>query len=380
MLVLMALAGRASGLDAVGLVILATSTGYLVAAVADFGLSTQTARWFARMTDASRAQLRGPLLVRTLGAIPIALAIAWLLFTSSFPDLSDPGWIVSTALLAGAYCASLITTQAAYGSGRFRRTATLNGGIRLLSVGLLLLASFAGAAVWSLVLVVAVAEYAIAVLQYQSLSPVGAASTEDLTPRRTWPFAVGPIANNLMNRSDTVVVAAVATAVVVSSYALASQIENALTTIALVPAGAATVYAARRSGGAMARQLGVVSTVVGGIYVVLAIPVAIAPSVFTNVLFGVVPPSEMPIRICLLAGIFSCLAGVAIMLLNGAGDGRGTAAIWTSAAVASVVFLMGGAWLFGADGAAYGALIRDVLLFGLAWTRLRIVMRRSSEH
>ena len=371
-LVLMAVAGYSGGVSSLGAVVLATSISYLAAAVGGVGLSPQANRWFARNPDGARSTLLSPLSWRAAFAATLGCAGAVALFGASVDDSSLGCWVVTVGLLSAAYLSATAMTSAAYGSGRFRQAATLNGLVRLTSVVVLVALALVPAPIWVQLATVALFEGVIAASQYAGLRRGHLRLQGALSVRTTWPYSIGPIANNLMNRSDTVVVAAAASSSAVGVYGLASQIENALTTIALVPAGAAITYAARDSSQrTVARQQLVVSTVVGGLYSAMAIPLLLWTDPITELVFGVTLDSALPIQICVVAGIFSCLGGLGMQILTGVGDRVAIVWIWAVTAITAIALIGIGAAVAGATGAALGALIRDLLFFGLTWGRLR---------
>ncbi|MFF2487714.1 lipopolysaccharide biosynthesis protein [Microbacterium sp. NPDC058062] len=376
-LVLLAIAGRLGGIEIVGATVLATSIAVLVASVCDLGLSTQGMRWFAVEPEAGRRGIRNALVARSASAVPIAGIVAWFFFAHTYGQSTALLWAAAVAAYAGAFCASFIATNCGYGSGRFKGAATLNGTVRSASVVVLLGVGTAGLPAWSLILVLALAEVVIAFAQYKHLPTGNGAVRAPIALRQTWQYAVGPIANNLMNRSDSVVVAAFSSATVVGFYGLASQLQNALTTVALIPSGASVAYAARaESANRASRQLLVVSSLVATIYVVVATPFFLWPTDLCALVFGVSDIDALTIRICLVAGIFSCVAGVAMQVLTGVGDRAGIATIWALTAIVAIVLLAFGAKIFGAPGAAVAALVRDILFLTATLVRSHTWRRR----
>lgn len=375
-----ALAGQLAGLDGVGQVVLSISLGALVSSVTDLGVSTQATRVAASGSLSGRSPLLWPIAARAASSAVIALGVGWAIFSSTYPSYAPFWFAVATALYAACFSSSMIATQAAYGFGRFRGGATLNGTVRTLTVPVLAAVGAIGLPVWALVVVLAAGELVIAALQFRALpSPTIPTARGLLSPRETWPYATGPVANALMNRSDTVVVAAVSSAAVVGVYGIASQVQNALTTLALVPAGAAVAYAAKsRGSSSLSRQALVLSVVVGLGYLVVSTPVFFLPTQTTELVFGVEIADPATLRICLVAGVFSCIGGIAMQLLSGVGDRRGVATIWVVTAIVAVAMLAIGSITFGAVGAAIAALVRDLIFFTLSWARL--ASRHMREH
>jgi O-antigen/teichoic acid export membrane protein len=196
-----------------------------------------------------------------------------------------------------------------------------------------------------------------------------------LNIRETWRYGVGAIANTIMNRSDTVVVALALSATALGTYAVASQTENALTTLAMIPAGALVPHVARAGGGANSRaKTRTTLQVAVAIYLLLALPVAIAPTQFARVVFRIDLADPLPLRVCLVAGVVSVAGGILMQHLTGVGEARALVRIWTVTAVIAVIAMVCLSVLFGALGAAIGALVRDVTFFTLG---LRAVQRAA---
>jgi O-antigen/teichoic acid export membrane protein len=380
MLVVLAVAGATGGVAGVGHVVLATSTAILVTAVVDLGFSTQIMRAFAAGELVSRRTVVRPLLVRAAVLAPVALVVAAVVVA---PTVAEPGaWTAAVGVYALGYLASSVVTRLAYGVGRFRGGATLNGVVRAGTIPVLLLVRQTGAPLWTALVVLAVGELVIALAQYR-LVPPSARRDEPagtLGVRRTWRFGVAPLINTVMNRSDVVLVSFFAATAAVGVYGLASQVEGALTTIALIPAGAAVAYAARsRSRADVASQRRVVTGVVAAGYLVLAVPVLVAPEALVELVFSVTLHDADALRICVVAGIFSCLGGVATQQITGLGRQNALVAVWLATLVVGLAGLSLGAATAGAVGAAWGALGRDVVFCLLSWTFLLFPRSRVKE-
>jgi len=379
-LVVLAVAGAAGGVEGVGRVVLATSTAVLVTAVVDLGFSTQIMRAFAAGELASRRTVLAPLLARVGVVVPVALLAATVVVAP--PGGDGTAWTLAVGVYALGYLASSVVTRLAYGVGRFRGGAALNGVVRASTVPVLLLVGPTGAPLWTTLVVLAVGELVIAVVQYRLVpaSPPGEEDAGVLGVRRTWRFGVAPLINTVMNRSDAVLVSFFAATAAVGVYGLASQVEGALTTVALIPAGAAVAYAARsRSHADVRTQRRVVAAVVAGAYLVLAVPVLVAPEALVELVFSVTMEDADALRICVVAGIFSCLGGVATQQITGLGRQNALVAVWLSTLVVGVAGLALGAATAGAVGAAWGALARDLVFCLLSWSVLLSPRRRVKE-
>lgn len=370
-LALLTAAAYAGGTVGVAGAVLSLAIGGLALSFIDAGLTAQSARVFAAAPDSDRRIVRRPLALRAMLYVVVVPDVAWLLFGTA---VSNPlAWAFGTALYALGLQLSQVTTGARYGTGAFRGGAVLNGGIRLLAVPLLLLLGASGLEPALLVFLMAVTELAIAAVQYANL-PRRADSNRRADPQlrvaSTWKFGVAAALNGLVNRSDTVLIAGVVTASALATYGVASQLENALTTVALVPSGAVLVYAARAKGkgdGAGLQGVLVIATAVAAVYLVIGLAAIVWVEPITVILFDSSVADTTPLVICVVAGLFGALGGVASQHLVGIGASSRTLAIWIVVAVVAVVALPVGAALGGASGAAVGALVRDLVFCGLGW-------------
>jgi O-antigen/teichoic acid export membrane protein len=393
-LVLLAVGGALGGVQQLGVLILAVSTGVLLSSLIDLGFSTQTMRAYAAGELTYRRTFVLPFVRRAALLVPVSVVVSVLVLADSAAD-TIPVWVLSLCVYAVSYFCSSVITRLAYGAGRFRSGSTLNGLVRSSTIPVFLLIGAWGAPAWTLLLALALGESIIAVLQFRfvpdRIDLVGATTGGEgagddgplhtprhenddpavLSLRRTWRYGVGPVANTVMNRSDTVLVSFFASATTVGVYGLASQLENALTTVALIPAGAAVAYAARaRSAAAARNQRVVVTTVVSLAYIVIASPLFVFPSEIVRLLFSVDLDDATALRLCIVAGLFSCLGGVATQLITGMGRPDLVMVVWISTACVGIAAFAIGASTAGAIGAAGAALIRDVTFFSLAWLLL----------
>lgn len=380
-LALLAIITRLHGLPGAGLTISIVSAGLLVATLVDMGLSTQVLRLAAQGSMAKKTSVLSPVVLRLAVLIPLGVggALAVLSATGSLGDFGL--WSASIVIYSVGYYAALVMTQLAYGAGRFKSTAALNGALRAGSVlGMMILANIGAGPFW-FVFFLGTVELVIAAVQYflvfLPISDLGDAS-HLLRPRHTWKYGLGGIANTMMNRSDTVAVSLVTTAAALGTYGLASQVENALTTGALIPAGALVAFTARASSDSERRSIGSwTSMAVFCSYGVLAIPALMFTRDLIRLGFGAEIADVMPFQICIVAGLFSCLGGVAMQQLTGQGSQSAVAIIWTGCAIFAVSLLMIGGWLWGALGAAIAALLRDIAFFSASWLVLRFSAKKN---
>jgi hypothetical protein len=234
---------------------------------------------------------------------------------------------------------------------------------------------------FAILLPIAVGEFCIASIRYLSIPPsatgekVEAVSALDI--RETYKLGIGPICNMLINKSDTVLIAAVS-ATAVATYGLASQVENALTTAALIPAAALVTYSARAAKISDSLTTCIrVSVVVAAVYIGISLPFLIWPAYMTSAIFQTALPENAPMRICVVAGLFSCIAGAGMSHLIGLGKSAFVGRIWILVTLVALLGLTIGGTMADALGGALGALIRDLVFCTLVWF---VILRvRSAE-
>lgn len=373
-LTVLAIAARTGDVESAAHVVLGTSSSALCLTIVDAGLSTQVVRQYAQHRSLATRALIRPLLLRVPIYVPLVLVLSAALYRSTGTD-----WLLfflAVLILATGLQASQAVSQATYGLGLFRRGAAVNGVVRAGTVPVLICLGLAGVPAELLLIIVGLGEYVIALLQYRHIAR---RSTERLLNSRnafhvrsSWRYGVGGIANTLMNRSDTVVVSFFSGAAVVAVYGVASQVENALTTLALVPAAALVTYTARATAeGRNSRHLPTVAWSVVIAYTVIAIPFTVFPQQLVGAVFSSQVADPAVIRICVLAGLFSSLAGVAMQQLVGLGRAVVVSTLWVVVAIVGVAGLTLGTAIAGAPGAAAGALVRDLFFCLSTWLMVR---------
>ncbi len=374
-LVALGIAGRMGDIEGLGLFVLATSTAILTCSAADLGLSSHVVRAFAAGGVRERRALLPQLAVRLAISVPLAIVVA-LVIAAVRGDVPDPLlWVGMITLYNAAYLASLLVTQLAYGMGRFRGGATLNGVVRTATIPLLLAVSFTGWTPLVLLGVLALGELVIAVLQYRkapATNPAPPGQPIGLSIKDSWRLGIGPIVNTVMSRSDTVIISGIASSRALGIYGVASQVENALTTAALIPAGAAMTYAARTNDPEQARRhRRTVGSVVALTYAVIGVPMFVFAGPLTELVLGVTLDDLTPVRVLVVAGLFSSLGSVAMKIITGQGRQNTVAGIWLTTAGVTLIAMVTGAYLAGALGAAIGAGVRDLAFFVLTWVAVR---------
>jgi hypothetical protein len=382
-LVLIAAAGSLRGLGGTADVILAISIALLCFAAIDMGLSLQATRLFALGDLIDRRSVLPAAFRRTLAYLPLTIGIAFPLVLRGRSPLEQLGWGIAILAYGVGYQWSSLMTQVAWGRGAFKKSSALVGIVRLSTIPVFLgLATREGLSPFVLVLAVAMGEICIAALQFRTLTPTSSkqsAPSDALAIKNTYKLGVGSICNTIMNKSDTVLVA-VASSAAVATYGLASQVENALGAAALIPAAAHITYSAKATMKDAAQAIATrVTAVVTVVYIIIGVPFLVWPLELTEIIFHVRPEDSGPMRLCVVAGLFSCIAGSGMQHLIGIGLSRMVATVWVCVTVVAVVGLTTGAAAGGAFGAAVGALVRDIVFFALVWGAIARFYRRSKD-
>jgi hypothetical protein len=370
-LVLIAVAGSLQGLGGTADVILAVSIALLCFGAIDMGLSLQVTTLFAARVLTDRRSVLPAAMRRTLAYFPLTVAIAFPLMLHGRSPLEQLGWGAAILAYGVGYQWSSLMTQMAWGRSAFKSSSALVGIVRLSTIPLfLILARIHGLSPFVLILTIAAGEICIAAIQFRFLTPstsMRPEPSEALAFKNTYNLGIGSICNTIMNKSDTVLVAAASSAAV-ATYGLASQVENALGAAALIPAAALITYSAKQTMRAAAQSVAIrVTVVVAIVYVLVGVPFLLWPSELTEMIFHVSLEDPSPMRLCVVAGLFSCIAGSGMQHLIGIGLSRIVAIVWIVVTVVAVIGLITGTSAAGAVGGAVGALVRDVIFCALVW-------------
>lgn len=379
-LVALAVIGYTQGVVAGGAFGVATGVALLSATVADFGFSSFVTRAVAGGEVVGRSAIVRPGLIRVVVAGPLAAMLSATLLR----DGETPKWALAIAVgaYAAGYVASTIALRAAYGAHSFRKGATINGSVRAITIVPMLVGGSSFGSPVYLVSIMAMGEVVIAVWQYLAIPKrLGAeADAIVLTFRSSWRLGIATIANVIANRSDVVVVSLFGAAIALGEYNVASQVENALTVAALIPAGATVAFVARahKSGDPSSpRLVWAVSFAVVLTYTLGAVPFLVIPETLVPALFGVGVSDYSVVRLCVVAGYFSALAAVQLQVLIGLDRQSVVMGVWLVLVPVAVAALGVGMTLAGATGAGWGALVRDICFFALTIGVARVLDRRS---
>jgi len=363
----LSIAGYTGGLVESGRFGLATGAALLSATLADFGLSSYITRSVSSGETRERSQVRRPAAIRIALTGPLALISSLILLQPH----DGSGWllVLATAAYAATYEASTLALRLAYGAHQFRSGASINGSVRAATlVPMLVIGAFQGP-LSALLLIMSLGELTIAAWQYLASPLTGETShaTATLSFRSSWRLGVASIANVVANRSDVIIVSVTASAVVLGEYNIGSQVENALTVAALIPAGATVAYVARRESTMGIRRMNLaVSVAVASIYTVLALPFLLFPQFLVPWIFGVELADYSVVRLCVVAGYFSALAAVQLQVLVGQNRQARVMTTWIFLIPVAITSLTLGAVAGGSTGAGWGALIRDAIFLALA--------------
>lgn len=365
-----AIAARAGGPAGLGAYSQVVAAAVLISSLCDFGFSTEATRYAA--SAARRVNLRTVWLLmrwRMLGAAALTAA-AVLYFCVKRGDVNVLT-IASASLYSSALIAVAVGVGIANGLGIFRFTGIALGLARLSSIPFFALTLLMASPNSALIACAAITEVAAACLIWYKVRRTAARciepiSVQTIDQRRAVQFGGASSINILINQSDTFFLSAALPLAALGAYATASQIENAVTTIALVPASALMVHIARATpdGDSDSRRaLRGTATAVALLSLAMAIVLAAAAPIWIPVILGeAMTASIVPVRIVLIGATLSCLAGVTLMALSGLGRGRSVLIVWLTTAALSIPIMYILSKLYGETGAAVGALIRDGIL------------------
>jgi hypothetical protein len=284
--------------------------------------------------------------------------------------------ILFTSIYACALIAGTVGIAIANGIGMFQFTGTTLGVARLCSIPLSFLALLVESPNSMLIASVAISESAAVLLIWRQVRHASARSLEPIAvqtidQRRALQFGGASFLNILINSSDIFLLSSVMPLAALGAYATASQLENAVTTVALVPASALMVHVARatQAGDDSASRKAFLSTamMVVLLSVAMALVLAVAAPFWIPIVFGnAMTSSVVPVRIVMLGATFNCLAGATLMALSGLGRSRSVLRVWLVTAAISVPVMYIFARSYGEVGAALGALVRDGILVTVA--------------
>jgi O-antigen/teichoic acid export membrane protein len=169
-------------------------------------------------------------------------------------------------------------------------------------------------------------------------------------------------ANVLINRADAALVGLAAGSSVSGIYAPASTIENAVTTLALIPTASALTHIGRASAGSVRSLVRTYLAWAAGLATAGGLLVVVASPLLPAVLGQDFSTSSPTTRIVMLGAPLSVAAAVYSAALVAQGRMWAVAQAWIAAGVVAVAsqFVLAGA--LGATGAAMGSVLRDAAL------------------
>ncbi len=370
------------GTSGVGAVTVMYGTALLAGSLADFGVGTETMRFIAstpgrkEIDSALRTGARRSSIAFGLGAVAVAL----------IGGRHEAASVVG--ILAGGATAASMTTQLwaqgiLYGLLRFRAASLTSGLLRAgLSLGLPMCAAV-GMKAAGVLAYLAVMETTIAIALVAAAARARRYATNSESQgngNRSTPhwLGVAALTNVIINRSDTVIISMAATTAVAGTYAVASQVENAISTLALIPAGALAAFVSRskvaNQSVRTAKRLANISAGIAGAMGVLVVIVilsvgALGPEKLSAIGHG---QQIAAIIICCLGAPMSAAGGVLLSAYVAVGQHKNLASAWLVASALSVPCMLLGARLAAAPGASLGALVRDAALLAIAkrlWRR-----------
>jgi O-antigen/teichoic acid export membrane protein len=380
-LFLVIFAARIGGADGLGSFARLTSVSLVVSAACDFGFSTEAMRY----VSSSRAKALDMRFIHGIARNRAIFAFI-LAATASLLLTWNHGARLLTVTSCAAYSSALVVTSISAavnnGLGRFQSTGILLGVARGASVPLSFALVSAIQSSEILLSSLAICEGLAAFLLWRRLtwrayrsqnagSVEGGKSKLDIGSARR--FGLSAFINMFVNKSDALLLSTALNLMALGAYSSASQVENALTTLSLVPASALTVHTAReavqvRRRAALKMTLVAVATLAtAGSVVLFATATIWLPMAFGQDLVGAV----VTVRITLVGAPLSASAGVLLMALAGTGASSRVLSVWLTAAVLTVPTMYVLAQLLGSEGAAIGSLVRDLTMFVMALVQYR---------
>jgi len=296
--------------------------------------------------------------------------------------------VVVLATMAAIMLLQLFSTGVLYGLGLFRASSVGVGIIRsAASPGLVVVAvmrpSSSAILAWLLVIETSVLVLlAILAVRAYTRLPAGDGPPPIAQVRGTYWLGLGSAVNVLINRSDSFLVSlASPSQAMVGMYAIASQVENAIATVALAPSSSLQrhVTIERERGRHARREVLHVGALVAALAVLLGLGVlGVSAAWCTN--WVDVPFLGRPSWQLWFVLAFSCLssvasasAGVLLSSFVGIGQHQRVGRTWMLTAVTSIPCMLLLPRLLGVFGALVGALVRDFLVLLLAldnWRKL----------
>lgn len=378
--------GIADGVAGVGVVSAGYAAAILGSAVADFGYSPEATRFIARNP------VNGALVRIISGGVrrtPIALSAAFVIgmVTSS----GTPARVPILALTGVAAFWVQLLSQILYGLYEHRAAAGTLFIVRILSALLLPIAAtlWATDGVLGALLVTDTAcatALGVALRSVYRRCADGDVAERPLAAHR-W-LGVGAVVSALINRRDAALVASVADSTVVGVYSVASQLQNAVATLALVPSGALSTHVAqeaqrRRDGaGVVWRMVLLVSALstAGGVLVVAASWLPWFGPYFAE--GSELEPLRLALVILMLSGPVGTAGGLLLTASVAHGRHRDVGLAWLMLGLIGVPLIVLLAAGYGVVGAALGAALRDALTLGagvVCWRRSLVGVRHRER-
>lgn len=385
-----AIAGREGGPAGLGAFSQLVAAAVLIATLCDFGFTTEATRYAAAAGD--RVDLGAVwqrLFWRLLTATVLTGTVS-LLFGIIQKDVNVLS-ILLTSMYSGALFAGAVGIAIANGVGMFRFTGTTLGTARVMSVPVSFLALLVDSPNSVLIASIAICETVSALVIWRRVRKGGIRSLEPISVQvidhhRALQFGAAGFINVLINRSDIFLLSFVMPLAALGAYATASQLENAVTTVALVPASALIVHVARaaQAGDDTTSSMAFRSTVTMAVLLslVMALVLVVTAPFWIPVIFGeAMKSSIVPVRIVMAGATLNCVAGVTLMALSGLGRSSLVLKVWliTAAATLPVTYML--AQSYGEIGAALGAFVRDGALVtaALVAARQTTLLKRGDQ-
>jgi hypothetical protein len=367
----------AGGITDIGRLTAGVAAAYLGSGLADFGFSSESGRFITANPSRETAHATQRKVAPRLLLGGVFGVLGYFVTVGRHAATADTTFYVLLFLMSAALTVSAITMQSLNGLGEFRRTATRFGGVRLVFGVAAVVAAWQLSDTNAVFGALAIGEIVSAVVltvtfvrRVHTLPMSGVKSKLGL--RYLW-LGVGSTVNIVANRSDVLLVGAVASGSTLGVYSIASQLQNAIGTLALSPSAPLSIHiAGRRSNGADPTR-----TVRQAVRATLAVGLAAfvgAMLVYVGYLvspFGShvlrTPAAIVTVVLCACSAVPAALAGVFLAVAMGyRAQARVGVIRLINAAIAIPAF-----WVLtdlrGALGAASAAVLRDVSLLMLSY-------------
>ena len=358
------------GVVDVGRLSAAVAAASLGAGLADFGFSYECGRLLAAQPwhDGMSAVYRQ--MAPRIIAGGILTVLSFYVTVGHRALVLDANLYAAITMLGAAITCSQISMQGLNALNRFREAAAILGGMRFASAVLSIVIAWFSGSVILILLGLTVAELISAAMLTVALVRTGRALPASgqalkLGHGHVW-LGVGNTINALVNRSDVLLVGAMASPMALGIYSIASQLANGIESLAAAPAAPLAIYIARAksSGETVSDYIRQTRKTTFRLGIFGAVGVILAYLIFTTVAHTATGEirtysAGFTIVVCVLSGIAAAEAGVHLLALVGLRRYALVGIIRLVNGIITIAAFLVLTPLFGAPGAAAAAAVRD---------------------